>query len=281
MYALIEAALEISDCPWLGPELGRAQTVSTWGVLGYAIMSCASEREAIRLGAQYYQAAPSLMAFSMGTEGDRLRIQMTPAHEKPHLLPFCVEENLTGICAVASSYMAQPMEPLEIWVTYPRPAYGDKYQEYLGCRVKYEQSQNILWTRTPRDVPLKTSDPISAQLCLKLVEEIVEQQNTTSDLEKEVRRLLLKTPGEMPNMTSAAAELTISPRTLRRRLSELGTTYKQIHEDVRRDLAMDYIMTTHLNIDQIAHLVGYTETTNFRRAFRQWTGHPPRYYRDS
>ncbi|WP_165390383.1 AraC family transcriptional regulator [Thalassococcus sp. S3] len=279
IYALIEAALAISGTPWLGLEVGRAQTVSTWGILGYAIMSCATEREAVALGVRYYDAAPSLMRSTSRIENGLLRLQMEPIHPMLALLPFCVEENICGISTVSSEYLIEPMSPLEVWLSYPEPDYSDKYRTYFGCDIKYEQDSNVLWTRAPRDAPMRTSDPISAQLCRKLVEQVVEPRNDESDFIYQMRQLLLQTPGDMLNMERAAAELSISPRTLRRRLAEFGTSFKKLQEDTRRDLAIDYLRDTQLNISQIAHLLGYTETTNFRRAFKQWTGLPPRTFR--
>ena len=279
MYALAEAAMDLSECPWLGLEVGQAQTVSSWGVLGYAIMSCASEREAVALGVQYYQAAPSLMRFDTQIVGDRLRLKMEQVHPNKGLLPFCVEENLTGMSAASASYLQTPMAPLEVWVSYARPSYADMYDEILNCPVKFDQVETVLWTRAPTDAPLRTSDPVSAQLCLKLVEQVLERNQSASSFEQEVRRLMLSKPGVMPSMEDVAQALGMSLRTLRRRLFDLGTSFRKLQDEVRRDLTLDYLKNTPLNIDQIAHLVGYTETTNFRRAFKQWTGHPPSHYR--
>ena len=279
MYAFIRAALGVSQRPWLGLQVGQEHTVSTWGMLGYAMMSCATELEAALLGAQYHEAGSSLLNFQSFFEGDRMRIQMDPLHDQPDLLPFLVESNLCGICAVSSSYLVEPLVPLEVWVTYPETEYRDKYDTYLNCPIKFSQDRNNMWTRAPKEVPLRTSDPVSAQLCLKMVEQIIDQFDDESQLKKDMRRILLQHPGNIPSMDEAAAELAMSVRTLRRRLSELGTSYKTLQEEVRRDLALDYLRNSHLSVDQIAQLVGYTETTNFRRAFRQWTGHAPSHYR--
>ncbi len=66
-----------------------------------------------------------------------------------------------------------------------------------------------------------------------------------------------------------------------RQLGELETSFKEVFDDVRRQLAVDYLQTSKLNLEDISALLGYTELTNFRRAFKLWTGHPPSYYRSS
>lgn len=279
MYELIEQAMSVSSAPWLGLEVGRAETVNTWGVLGYALMSCATERKALEIGAEYYAAAPSLMKTSSIVEDGMLRVQMDPLHDVPHLLPFCVEENMSGICAVSSSYLIEPFRPTEIWLTYAAPEHAARYEEVFECPIRFEQSANIMWAREPTNRPLKTSDPIMAQACLKMVQDVIAQHRGEPDFVHRMREILLEKPGEIPDLNEASARLSMSARTLRRRLTELGTSFKQLTKEVRRDLAIDYLQSTPLNIDQISHLLGYTETTNFRRAFKAWTGKPPSAFR--
>jgi AraC-like DNA-binding protein len=66
---------------------------------------------------------------------------------------------------------------------------------------------------------------------------------------------------------------------MRRRLSELGTSYQRILDDVRRELAIEYLRTTNLTVQEIAELLGYSEVTNFRRAFMRWVEMSPYQYR--
>lgn len=279
MSALIEAALQLSRAPWLGLEVGEAETISSWGILGYAIMSCANELEASELGASHYQAAPSLMQISTSLDGDRQRVQMDPLVPNPNIEPFCVEENLVGICRVSSEFLSEPIEPLEIWVSYREPSYSNKYEAIFRCPIYYEKPQNVFWTRKPTDKPLLTSDPVTARTCLKLVEQLIERHIDEPDLLVELRRSLLASPGNMPDMEAIAFQLNMTSRTLHRRLLKLGTSFKQLRDNVRMNLAIDYLRTGQLNIDQTAQLLGYTETTNFRRAFKQWTGKVPSHYR--
>ena len=73
--------------------------------------------------------------------------------------------------------------------------------------------------------------------------------------------------------------LAMSGRTLRRQLSALGSSYRQLLDQVRSDLARQYLENSNMSVEQVAQLLGYTETTNFRRAFKRWLGVSPRDYR--
>ena len=76
-----------------------------------------------------------------------------------------------------------------------------------------------------------------------------------------------------------AAELNTSVRTLERRLKERGWTYKQVVDDLRRQLALRYVKDPRLRLSQLGFLLGFSENAAFVHAFRRWTGSTPMRYR--
>jgi len=83
--------------------------------------------------------------------------------------------------------------------------------------------------------------------------------------------------GSVP--ASSAAQMNVSPRTLHRRLTEAGAGYQTILDDVRRRLAEEYLRNTALSMDEIAARTGFSEASNFRKAFKKWTSEQPAEYR--
>ena len=73
-------------------------------------------------------------------------------------------------------------------------------------------------------------------------------------------------------MTAIAALLGMQERTMRRRLTAEGTSYGAIVDDVRRKLAIEYLQTTRMSVDDVAWKVGFSDSANLRRAVRRWTG---------
>ena len=76
-----------------------------------------------------------------------------------------------------------------------------------------------------------------------------------------------------------AAELNTSVRTLERRLKERGWTYKQVVDDLRRQLALRYVKDPRVRLSQLGFLLGFSENAAFVHAFRRWTGSTPMRYR--
>ena len=83
-------------------------------------------------------------------------------------------------------------------------------------------------------------------------------------------------PHGKANVEAVAQQLAVSPRTLARRLSEEDTSFSDVLEGLRNDLAARYLAGKEFGIAQIAWLLGYQETSAFSRAFKRWTGKAPR-----
>lgn len=82
-------------------------------------------------------------------------------------------------------------------------------------------------------------------------------------------------------LARAAALLGQHPRTLRRKLGRLRLQYGDMVEAIRRERAIELLSREDAPVSEIAELLGYTETSNFTRAFRRWTGQSPRDYRNA
>ncbi len=279
LLTLIHRALDLSPVPGLGLRVGARESLSTWGMLGYALMSCATERDAIHLGFQFQKASSSVLSFSLVEEADRLRIEFESPVPLGAALPFCVEEMITGMQAVIPIILGRPMQLSGLALAYGEPAYAHRYRQHFECPVAFDQPVSAFWTALPTDRPLASADPASAAMCLSLVQQLVQRHDNEARLAHEVRQIMLRAPTRLADMEAVAADLCMSSRTLRRRLGEAGTSFRAIVDGVRKDLALDYLANTRLTIDQIAGFLGYTETTNFRRAFKRWTGRPPKAFR--
>ena len=81
--------------------------------------------------------------------------------------------------------------------------------------------------------------------------------------------------GEYPTLESMARTLSVSGRTLIRRLKAEGTSYQRLLDDVRLEKAQWYLLNTRYPIEEIAARVGFVKTANFSRTFKRWHGMTP------
>ena len=115
-------------------------------------------------------------------------------------------------------------------------------------------------------------DPITARMCGDFCHRMLQSFNDDEpELIRTVRSACLNSTGGFPSLIEVAARINVSPRTLHRRLAESGLGYQAILDDVRRRLAEEYLRNTALSIDEIAARTGFSEASNFRKAFKKWT----------
>jgi AraC-like DNA-binding protein len=109
--------------------------------------------------------------------------------------------------------------------------------------------------------------------------DVLARANYGSTVAARVRRLLGQAlPGALPEPERVAAQLAVSPQTLRRQLAAEGTTFHRIRDQLRRDHAVVVLAAGRTSIEQLSEMLGFSEPSAFHRAFRRWTGSTPRAY---
>ena len=125
------------------------------------------------------------------------------------------------------------------------------------------------------------SDPVSRQIAYTELERSLGEIGVGADGEavSRVRRLVLRSEGGIRSLEDVSSELGVSARTLKRRLAAAGVTYSDLLEDERREMAFLLLRSAEASLDAIAERLGYSDPSNFRRAFQRWTGVSPAAYR--
>ena len=77
----------------------------------------------------------------------------------------------------------------------------------------------------------------------------------------------------------AAERLNMSGRNLHRKLAEEGTSFKELQDEIRQDLALRYLGMSGMSLNEIAFNLGFIDQSSFNRAFKRWTGGSPGQYR--
>ncbi len=269
--------------PDIGLLTGNSYTIATYGVLGYAMMSCPTWLEALRLANSYYKAASSLVHIQI-TESenmDRVRVQALPFY--PDLVdiePFTVEKLFTSLIATTRPLLAKTAYPISAKFSYPAPDYADEYMAYFKCPLEFDAGGNYFeWDLETLQQPVLAANAVSAEIARKLCQQFVSQHHQPDGIAHKVSEMLLQQPGRLLSMEEMAERLHVSSRTLRRKLRSEDTTFQAICDDVRHNISRAYLQNSRLSVEEIADLVGFSETTNFRRAFKRWEGQAPATYR--
>jgi AraC-like DNA-binding protein len=279
---LLETAVGLSNDPCLMIRLGQELGIACYGSFGFALMSCANLRETLQLLLRYGHVLfrPSWTAYEH-EGGLLLRANLTrgtaPQQQLVAELSF---SNLTALGRALYGNQVENSEGVEVQLSYPTPSHLACYQRTFNVPVRFdcEHSQLFLPAHV-LDTPVKTANRSEHVIFQQQCEEILRGLNSVEKTTTAVRQLLIESAGDFLDIAQVAENLHVSERTLRRRLEAESTSFRSIFEEIRDLLAREYLAATELTVADIAHLLDYSETVNFRRAFVRWNRLTPSQYR--
>jgi AraC-like DNA-binding protein len=274
----------LGDQPGLGVQAGLRYTLSSAGILGFALLSSRTLRDAAAIGLRYIAASSAFVRLAIDEHGARARLLFDDDEIPEDARAFLVERDLTAVANVMPGLLgrdaSQISARLELRMTRAR---GSILASFMpGGSVEFRQPRNALsFPRTLLDEPLPQADHSTAEMCERQCRELVEQRRARHGVAATVRSRLINQPARPPSMDTIANELHIDTRTLRRHLERDGTSYRALLDEVRDTLAVEMLTTTGLTVTEIAARLGYAEPASFTHAFTRWRGVPPSQYRST
>ncbi|MFK7976925.1 MAG: AraC family transcriptional regulator [Halioglobus sp.] len=277
---LVLNAQSLTGDPALGLKLGLRLNLSAHAIVGQAFMACGTLEEALQLLLKYHHLlANSLdMGLEITDELCALTIASTPEEAD---IEFGYELVYGAIINTLRGLLNQPDLCLRMEMPYPRPAHAEQYFDVFGPDVHFNCVRGrILYDKSLLQTALPSSNPVLMNLyeaeCARLLTDLEGE----SSISEQTLRLLRKLEGQYPQMPQIAAMLNFSPRTYRRRLDDEKSSFQALLDQVRAEHATRYLQNTRLPLSSIAYMVGFSDASNFRRAYTKWTGRSPREVRD-
>lgn len=277
---LLEHAVALTGHPELALEFGSRLNVGSHGVLGYALMSCATINEAMKLFLHYYKILVPEAEIRLVDSEKTLHLQCRVRGLSLNIERFTLESVFASFCTTCRFLVSRPLPGAELYLQYGRPDYADAYLEMFEFPVHFSAADSYL-SLSPviLDWPLETHHPASSGIfreqCDALLAPLLDEAHTAN----QVRQLLLSRHGKTPDLATVAGHLHISERTLKRRLRAEGTSFGILSDQIKARLAAQYLNNSGLPVADIGALVGYDDVSNFRTAFRRWFGTTPQAFR--
>jgi len=182
-----------------------------------------------------------------------------------------------GFCRWIS---AREVRPAAVELPYPTPVDPAPYGVAFGCPVKFNATvATLVFARADLGAPLPTSNPQVADLHERFAGEYLRRFDHAQTSYRAREVIIRRLPDGEPTRDQVAGELCMSERTLRRRLEEEATSFIQLLDETRRELAEQYLERLHLSLAQAAYLLGFADQSSFFRACRRWFDVSPGRYR--
>ena len=186
---------------------------------------------------------------------------------------FLVRQQMMMTATHMRDVSGADVAPIRALFGLPETEHSARDADRLGCPCLFDEPAHELhYPISLLDRAPQFANRLTHAWLEETCDELIGQARTTTSLVGEIYQRLMRDYHQAQSMETIARELGITERTLRRRLADEGARYADIADDVRERLSMRYLETTRMTADDIAAKVGFSDTANFRRAVKRWTG---------
>lgn len=191
-----------------------------------------------------------------------------------------IDLSFAYLLALGRKGTGQDIKPIRIDYERPSPK-SDVHAAYFGCPVRFGAPCNKMVLRSSdldRPFPGHNAeflDFLTPALSAALGE--LRAESTTSEQVKVVLKRMLASG--RPEVGDVARDLGMSERTLQRRITDEGTTFRALLGEARQDLGRRLLSDLSIAIEEVACLLGYHDTSSFYRGFKEWEGVTPNRWR--
>lgn len=192
------------------------------------------------------------------------------------ILPAC-EYNAAIQVFVGRELSSGTREPREVRIPHATPPHAAEFEAFLGIPVRYGTTHSaVAFQRDQFSQRLPSADEGLSNLLEAYAREMLSRIPTDASFVERVRTVVeRRLPQGSPGIEDTATELRMSARTVRRKLKEEGTTYRETLDTLRSNLARRKIEAGQQNMETIAQELGFSDASAFYKAFRRWTGTSP------
>jgi AraC-like DNA-binding protein len=277
--SLMRAGKELAQDPALALHYGEANDMADVSVVGLIAYACETMAEAM---VQVNRYGRLVVEF----DGPQERFALVPRdgglwavdnRANPNTFPELTESTFARMICGPRRFGVMTLAKA-VHVTHPAPAYRAEYERIYGAPVTFEAAWNAVqldekWLTHKISVQPRYVFGILSEHADALLKSLENSKTTRGRVESLLMPILHK--GEA-NMDAIADKMGVSRQTLFRQLKAEGTTFEKVLDELRHQLALQYLRAKKASVNETAYLVGFSEPASFSRAFKRWTGVNPR-----
>ena len=249
-------------------------------ILGYVLLSCRSAGEALGRLAQYAALLNDGLRVRITKEGDRTQCRYEVVRDCDNYLARAprqaMETMACGTLITLRRLTSKPIVPLAVTFQHPKPSSAAEHLRIFGP-VRFGQAENVIEFRSADlEERLLSANPALLEVFDAKARQFLAQLDQPGTVSRRVLTILARRIAvTVPSLDEVAVELAMSERSLQRKLRTEKTSFRQLVEDMRKEIALQHLAQPGASTSETAFLLGFSEPSAFTRAFRRWTGAPP------
>lgn len=281
---LWQLALEETQQSDIGLQVARFVCPTTFHALGFSLWASTSLMDALKRMVRFDvllndgctlhidEQADSRQAFTMNVKELNQQLLVTPEG---------VDYFLGAVVKMFRDMSTENFSPYDVFLRRAEPENAGKWRDYFQCDVHFGADQNqLIFENADLNRVLPTGNAALAEQNDKLVEGYLSRMEM-QDICGQVRTALIDLmPLGITTMDGVADALGMYPRTLQYKLRQQDTTLQKLRDQIREELARQYLQHSRKSFTQIAYSLGFSDPAHFNRAFKRWSGETPTAYRN-
>jgi AraC-like DNA-binding protein len=269
-------AIQLSGDGDFGLAVAAEIRPSTFHVVGYAMSCSATLNRALQRFALYCRLISDSATATITESGDTTAIEFLFDTGGDPLISQTIDTVLAGTLSFARWIIGDHLQPLEVRFQHSEPTDDAAYRAFFQAPMRYGAGQNcLIFRKADLERPILAADEELASILDSVANRYLEQR-MSGRMAVRVRDLLIShLPSGMVSKIDVARMMNLTERTLLRRLKSEGTTFVDVLNGVRQELAFQYLQRPNVTIGDVAFMLGFSDENTFSRAFKRWTGRRP------
>ena len=280
-FSLWRALAELDPDPSLALKLAARTEAEHYHPIAIAALHARDFRDALTRISRYKQLCTPEEIRVREVDGE-VRVDAVWFYAKEEEPPLAVDAFFGNMMEIGRRGTGGPLHAKRIELARPIERTG-VHAEFFGCPVKFNAKRNLL-VLNPADLerPFVTHNADLLEMISPQLEKALAGKQAEARICERVKWILKKQlAGNRPDIDVVARELGLSGRTLQRRITAEGGTFRELLQETRQELVRQYLSQASIEITEAAYLLGYEDPNSFYRAFRAWKGTTPSHWRES
>ncbi len=279
---LMHKAVAVTGDPCFGLTITELIQPAALHGLGLGFLVSDSLRNALQRLVRFQRLLSTNLSMDLITDEDRYLLVIGTRDTSIVIAPTTADFAYSLIIKLCRLTLEPSVAPAAVRTRRQRPPCADRIEDFLGCTVEFGATENVIvFDRDVLDQILPHANPLLARVNDQIVVDYLARFDRDNIVTRMRSIVIEQLPSGRPNQETVARAMNMSIRALQRRLHDHGTSFRELLEDVRRELAESYLREPHRSIAEISYLLGFTEPANFTRSFREWKGVVPTKFRES
>jgi AraC-like DNA-binding protein len=282
VHHLLARCVELSSDEAFGLVAAEHLQPQVLSGLGLAWLASDTVYDGLKRTVRFSSVLSTGVGMQLREDGDFVHLVMRRSAQIEQFAPAAADFAVGIIMRMCRLTLGEFIAPVKIRMQRPNPTNPARFESMLSSTIEFDCEETWL-TFYLNDIsaPLVTGDPALASANDAQTQAYLDRFNVQTTSRDVIGKIVEKLPDGPPSQQQIADSLHVSNRTLQRRLKEEGTSFMDLLQDTRLDLARNYLLQPTRSIVEISYLLGFSEPSTFSRAFKRWTGQAPTEFREN